>query len=286
MDSKALEQEYKKLIETAIAEDIRSGDISSEACIQESDMLSAKLICKEWGCIAGFPLLQTVFQMINPTVKIKLFVKEGEVCNAGTLLASITGSARSIISGERIALSIMQHASGIATTTTLYKEELADYKCDLLDTRATLPGLRALEKYAVRVGGGKNHRQGLDDCFIIKSNHVRFIRKDCKTPFKEAVEKARAYRPEIPVEVQIDNLQSLEEVLSCQPDRILLDRMNIFTVQKAVRMIRKKNKKIYIEVHGHILLDNVSAYAETGVNGISVPALTHSVQDLDICLRF
>ena len=289
MDAEQLTEEIHKLIKIGIAEDIRSGDITSEACIPEDEPLSCKLILKQWGRLAGLPFLAQIFQTIDPTIQVDLYLEEGTIAKAGTVIGRVNGPARGIITAERVALNFLRHASGIATITTIYKEKLTDYGCehiDLLDTRKTLPGLRALDRYAVRIGGGKNHRDGLDDRFVIKGSHQKFIALHERRPIIEAVRKARAYRPNVRVEVEVSRISQVEEALEAAPDIIMLDNMPVFNVEKAVKLIRASNKNIYIEACGGIFLDTIGAYAETGVDGISIAALTDSVENLDITLRF
>ncbi len=273
----------------SLVEDIGSGDITSEACITNGSFLSGKLIMKQWGKLAGLPFLASTFAMADPNIIVDLYVEEGTIGNAGTIIGSVKGPAKGILSAERVALNILQHASGIATITSVYKEKLTSkgYDCDLLDTRKTLPGLRALERYAVRIGGGKNHRDKLDERFIIQPNHRTFIAQQSTRPIIDAVARTREYRPGVRVEVEVEHLSYLEEALEALPDSILLKHMNVYEVEQAVTMIRNRNKNLYIEVHGgDLVLDTLCAYARLGVNGISVAALTHSTQDLDIRLQF
>ena len=166
--------EVDRLIRLAIQEDIRSGDITSEACVSSDSIISGKLVLKQSAQVAGLPFVQEVFNKVSTHVKVQLLVEEGSEHPAGTVLAIITGPARVIFAAERVVLNLIQHLSGIATTTSKYVERVEGYNCDILDTRKTLPGLRHFERYAVRVGGGKNHRSALDDRFIIKKNHLVF----------------------------------------------------------------------------------------------------------------
>ncbi|MBT3394473.1 MAG: carboxylating nicotinate-nucleotide diphosphorylase [Waddliaceae bacterium] len=288
MDNERAKKNFFKALKAAFKEDIGSEDITSAACIPAKATLSGRIILKQWGRLAGLPFLEPAFQMIDPAIKIKLLVEEGTIGNAGTVIGTISGPARGIITAERVILNFLQYASGIATMTTLYKEEIDSYNpsCDLLDTRKTLPGLRSIAKYAVRVGGGKNHRDSLDERFVIKANHLAFIDKKAKSPILKATEKAHKYRSDVKVEVEIGTLSALKEVLKDSPDIIMLKYMNSHMVKKAVKMIRASNKDIYIEAYGGIVLDTIGAYADTGVDGIAVTEITHSVQSLDISIRF
>jgi nicotinate-nucleotide pyrophosphorylase (carboxylating) len=275
--------EIHLLIERALAEDIRKGDITSLACIEADKTISGRLLLRQGGRLAGLPFIETVFQKVDPQICVNLVVEEGSEQPTGTLLGTISGPARGIFSAERVALNLLQHASGIATITAQYVERVEDFPCDILDTRKTLPGLRCLEKYAVRVGGGTNHRYGLDDRFIIKKNHLAFISQETSQPILEAVRRARAYKPELLVEVEVESLEMVQEAIQAKADVIMLDHMSLPLIRRAVALI---DGKAYIEASGGITLDTIQAYAEAGVNGISFVALTDSVQSLPISLRF
>lgn len=275
--------EIVALIERALAEDIRSGDITSTACIDADATISGRLILRQGGRLAGLPFVETVFQRIDPAIRVDLFVEEGSEQPGGTLLGSVSGPARGIFSAERVALNLLQHASGIATVTAQYVERIEDFPCEILDTRKTLPGLRCLEKYAVRMGGGTNHRYGLDDRFIIKRNHLAFIARKTDHPIIEAVQRARAYKSDVLVEVEVESLEMVQEAIQARADIIMLDHMPLPMVRRAVALI---DGKAYIEAAGGITLDTIQAYAEAGVNGISFVALTDSIQSLPISLRF
>lgn len=279
----AEEAEILRLIRLAIEEDLRTGDITSEACIDQDETISARLLLKQCGYLAGLPFLLPVFREIDPRISMNLFVDEGSYHEAGTLIGTVDGPARGILSAERVALNLIQHASGVATATAKYVEQLKGLNCDILDTRKTLPGLRALEKYAVRVGGGKNHRYSLDERFLIKDNHLAFIAKGSRHPIQEAVQKARAYRPGVLVEVEVETLEMVAEALNAKADIIMLDNMSIAMVRKAVELIKGN---AYVEASGNMTLEVVRSYAETGVNGISIGALTHSASALDISLKY
>ena len=182
-------------------------------------------------------------------------------------------------------MNLIQHASGVATITDAYVRKLKGLRCEILETRKTLPGLRALEKYAVRVGGGSNHRLSLDDRFTIKSNHLYFLVGRSPTPIKEAVKKAKAHRPDLAIEIEVSNPKNLHQVLETEAKAIMLSRMMPSEIKKCVNLIRMTDKKVYVESLGTITLDTVRAYAETGVDGISIVSVTHSVPALDIVMR-
>jgi nicotinate-nucleotide pyrophosphorylase (carboxylating) len=280
-----LEQELEQLIHRAIAEDVGSGDITSLACLPDTRQTTGIFLLKQSGIIAGLPLIPLLYQIIDPRIQVSLLVQEGSYQKAGSSIAKVTGPACAVLSGERIALNLMQHASGVATITADYVKRVAGLKCDILDTRKTLPGLRALEKYAVAVGGGKNHRDGLDNFFFIKSSHLAFLAGSNMHPIAEAVEKIKSKNIDLPIEIQIENSEDIKEVLRYDFRAIMLRNMSLDDIEKSVSAIRKVNKKIYLAFSGNIAIETIRAIAETGVNGISVSALTHSVPNIDIGMR-
>lgn len=280
-----LEKEIDHLIERAIAEDIRSGDITTIACLSDSRQTTGAFLLKQSATISGLPLLPRLFHALDPRLEVSLAVEEGSAQKAGTILAKISGSVRSILAGERIALNLLQHSCGVSTVTAEFVKKLVGLKCDILDTRKTLPGLRALEKYAVAVGGGKNHRNGLDDCFLIKSSHLAFLGSSDRHPIAEAIERIKASDSKLPIEIQIDNPLHLEEALKYDIRAIILRGMSLAEVEQCQQLIRNTNKRIYIAFAGNVTLDSVRMLAESGVNGISVAALTHSVPGIDIGMR-
>lgn len=272
------------LIDQAIAEDIGSGDITTEACITEEAQTAAKVVLKQAGVLAALPYLSVLFHKIDPSIHVDLHVKEGSFHKAGALIATIKGPARGILTGERIALNLIQHASGVATITASYVKKVTGYGCAILDTRRTLPGLRSLEKYAVRIGGGNNHRFGLDDRFIIKINHQALLSGYSATPILDAFKKVTQFRPELSVEIEIDEIHHLDEALKTKANVIILCNMTPDEISNSVKKIRKTEKKIYIQ-SAAITLDTVRSYAELGVDAISIGALTHSVPPLDIAMK-
>lgn len=280
-----LEKEIDHLIERTIAEDIRSGDITSIACLPDNRQITGSFFLKQSAIIAGLPLLPRLFHAIDPRLEVNIAVEEGSNQKTGTLLAKVSGPVRSIMAGERIALNLLQHASGVATITAEYVKKLVGLKCDILDTRKTLPGLRPLEKYAVAVGGGKNHRDGLDDCFLIKSSHLAFMGASDRPLIAEAIERIRAHDAKLPIEIQIDNPLHIEEALKYDLRAIILRNMTLDEIEQSLNTIRKANKRVYIAFCGNVTLDTVRTFAESGVNGISVAALTHSVPGIDIGMR-
>jgi nicotinate-nucleotide pyrophosphorylase (carboxylating) len=276
-----MEQEIRRLIATALEEDRASSDATSQACIRPEERCQAHFRLKQDACVAGLLFMPWVFHSLDPTLKFKALAQEGGVYKKGTLLAEIEGSALSLLAAERSALNMLQHLSGIATTVTAYVEAVNTFGCDILDTRKTLPGLRNLQKYAVRIGGGKNHRLHLADQILIKNNHLALLKKEgCPFPVKEAIQRARLGAP-ILIEVEVESLEMLEEALEAGADRILLDNMDLPMMQQAVQLCKGK---AYLEASGGMSLSKVRAVAACGVNGISVGALTHSVCAVDINL--
>jgi nicotinate-nucleotide pyrophosphorylase (carboxylating) len=280
-----LENEILNLIDRAIHEDIGHGDITTLASISEDDFLSGKVTCKQAGCVAALPFLEIFFKKINPQIDVQLLVPEGSYQKAGTVIATLTGPARGILSGQRAALNFIQHASGIATLTAAFVKKIAGTGCAIMDTRKTLPGLRCLEKYAVRVGGGVVHRYRLDERFIIKSDHIRVLAEKFSNPIKTAVRMAREFQPATPIEIEIDDYGKLNEALETEATVVILCNMAPDEAAQCIEKIRPHNKKVYIDSSGTITLETIRAYAELGVDAITIGDLTHSVRDLDITLK-
>jgi nicotinate-nucleotide pyrophosphorylase (carboxylating) len=278
----SLKDELIRAISIAFEEDKACEDITSQACIPSACHAAARLILKEPAKICGLIFLPLIFHQVDPEIEVHFHFSEGQDCEPYTPLATIHGKATYLLSGERSALNTIQHLSGIATITANYVKEVSGFSCDILDTRKTLPGLRNLQKYAVAIGGGKNHRFTLAERFLIKNNHLTLLKKQSPYPIFEAIQKARKFRPEIKVEVEVEDLESLSYALENQADFIMLDNMPVELVQEAVRLV---NGRAYVEASGGITLSNVRQYAATGVNGISIGALTHSVKAIDISMR-
>lgn len=279
---KDLQQEVRRIIELALNEDRSRHDITSQACVEERRHAKGELLLKQNARVAGLQFWPLICAAIDPTLSWETYAIDGEEYKDGTLLASVEGRALSILSGERTALNLLQHASGIAQLTSRYVDAVKGFSCDILDTRKTLPGLRAIQKYAVTAGGGKNHRFDLEERFLIKNNHLKILKETTAHPIIEAVLRARILQPEAKIEVEVETLDMLEEALKAKADLILLDNMSPSLVAEAVGIAQGK---AYLEASGGITLDNVRAYAATGVNGISIGALTHSVPAVDISLR-
>lgn len=277
-----IEAQIEKLICIAIEEDIGNGDLTTHACIPKTMHIEGTLILKQAGVLAGLPYFKKLFEKINPEIHVTFYVEEGSYHTAGTIIAKVTGPAASILTGERIALNLIQHASGIATITRAYVKKVAGLKCEILDTRKTLPGLRALEKYAVRVGGGVNYRHKLDDRCIIKLNHLAYLNSTTPEPIQEAVNLLKNKHPQMPIEIEVDSQEQLQKALKCDVKAIMLRSMPPGKAKICVEEAHKAGKKVFIESSGAITLDTVRAYAETGVDGILIGDITHSVQALNM----
>jgi nicotinate-nucleotide pyrophosphorylase (carboxylating) len=264
-----------KIVEQALMEDIGTGDITTESIIPYDLKAKGIIKAKEEGIIAGLGIAELVFKKLNPEITFQAKIKDGIKVFPGEILAEITGPAQTILKGERIALNFLQRMSGIATTTYQFCQEVKDFPVHITDTRKTTPGLRILEKYAVRIGGGYNHRFGLYDEVLIKDNHLVIV-----GGVKAAISSIRKrISHTMKIEVEVENLSQLQEALEMQADIIMLDNMDLDIIRKAVKMA--KNKAL-IEASGGITLEKVKEIAQTGVDLISVGALTHSVKSLDI----
>lgn len=267
-----------KIIEQALLEDIGTGDITTESIIPSN--LKAKGIIKtsDEGVVAGLDIARLVFQKLDSDNTFQEKIKDGTKITQGKLLAEITGSARTILKGERVALNFLQRMSGIATITSKFCQEVKDLPIRIVDTRKTTPGLRVLEKYAVRIGGGYNHRFGLYDAVLIKDNHIATA-----GGIKPAVNSVRKQISHtVKIEVEVENLSQLQEALEMRVDVIMLDNMNLNVMKKAVKTAKGK---VLLEASGRVTLENVREIAQTGVDLISIGALTHSVKSLDISME-
>jgi len=263
------------LINLALAEDLGRGDLTTRLSVPEGSRGRGTLMSKQRLVVAGLPVAARLFETLDPSVEWKAKVEEGAEVGSGTHLAIVTGAATTLLAGERVALNFLQHLSGIATFARRLKVELAGLRTELLDTRKTTPGLRSLEKYAVRVGGGKNHRLRLDDAILIKNNHLRLA-----GGIRRAIEKACRDRPPgYDIEVEVTTLDGLEEAISAGADAVLLDNM---TCEEVRQCVERAAGRVRLEVSGGIDSGNIRAYAETGADYISVGAVTHSAPAVDI----
>jgi len=276
---KILDSNIKCLIQLALSEDIGRGDITSDALVEDILTGKAVIVAKDVGILAGLEVAKTVFQMVNPKIIFSSLIEDGEKIKKGDKVALIQGKVKSILSAERTVLNFLQRLSGIATLTSKYVEKVKGTKVKILDTRKTTPGLRILEKYAVKTGGGENHRMGLFDMILIKDNHIK-----AAGGISEAIKIAKSKYGKKTIEVEVRNLNEVKEAIESKPDWIMLDNMKIEDMKKAVRIIRSTNSHIKIEASGGVNLGNVRKIALTKVDFISVGALTHSAPALDLSL--
>ena len=267
------------ILKNALKEDIGTGDITTKYSIPDNKTISGRFIAKESGIICGVNIAKRVFELVDRGIKMNIYFNEGSSINRGDIIADIAGNAQAILTAERVALNFLQLLSGIATQTRKFVDTVSGTKAKITDTRKTTPGLRILEKYAVKTGGGSNHRYNLSDGILIKDNHI-----NAAGGIKEAVDAVRKGVPHtVKIEVETENLQMVEEALSCGADIIMLDNMSINEMADAVKYI---NGRALVEASGNMGDKNISEVANTGVDIISIGALTHSVKALDISLRF
>ena len=268
---------FSPLVEAALREDIRSGDITTNALIPDGTQAIAQMNFRESGVVCGLKIATAVFEELDCLADIEALVEDGAHVEAGTGVLRVRGEARAILTGERVALNFAQRLSGIATLTNQFVQAVAGTKAKIADTRKTTPGLRLLEKYAVRCGGGSNHRFALDDLILIKDNHVALC-----GGIAEAVQRAREYSGHaVKIEVECDTLQQVEAAVAARADIILLDNMTPDELKTAVKIIGDRATS---EASGGVNLETVRAIAQSGVDIISVGALTHSARSLDIGL--
>ena len=271
-----------RLIDLAFAEDIGDGDHTILCCIPESAMGKSHLLIKEDGILAGVEVAKRVFARFDPTMKVEVFISDGAHVKKGDIAMVVTGKVRSLLQTERLMLNIMQRMSGIATMTARYVERLKGTKTHVLDTRKTTPGMRMLEKQAVKIGGGMNHRIGLFDMILLKDNHVDFA-----GGISNAINRCHEYLKEkgldLKIEIEVRNFDELRQAMECGGiNRIMLDNFSVEDTKKAVEMV---GGKFETESSGGITFDTIRDYAECGVDFISVGALTHSVKGLDMSFK-
>ncbi|GAC1464367.1 MAG: carboxylating nicotinate-nucleotide diphosphorylase [Isosphaeraceae bacterium] len=280
-------QNAETLIELAFAEDLgERGDLTSQATIPEHARGFARFVVRSAGILAGLALVPQVVRRFGPDLEFRPLSSDGSRVEAATSVATISGSMRAVLSMERTALNFLQRLSGIATLTRQFVAEVEGTGAIILDTRKTHPGWRALEKYAVRCGGGTNHRLGLHDAVLIKDNHLAWLAHDAD-PIRSAVSAARTFTPAgTVVEVEVDSLEQLDQALQCSPDLILIDNIGPDGLAEAVRRRDAQAPAVKLEASGSVRLETVRILARTGVDRISVGALTHSAPALDIGLDF
>jgi nicotinate-nucleotide pyrophosphorylase (carboxylating) len=269
------DDDIRSLVRRAFDEDLP--DITSEAIFEPHDRGKARFLVKQDGIIAGLAIIHAVFAELDPSAEVSLSAKDGDRVQQGDFIGEVQASVIALLAGERTALNLMQRASGIATLTRRYVDRIEGTNARIYDTRKTAPGLRSFDKYAVRTGGGENHRIGLHDMFLVKNNHI-----DRAGSITAAVERIRGKQMPQKIMVEVRDLDELGETVALAPDLILLDNMSLEMMREAVRRVEGR---IPLEASGGITLDTVRAVAETGVDRISVGALTHSVEALDISMR-
>lgn len=281
-----MKAEYKpfvdELIELAIKEDIGDGDHTSLCCIPATEQGRMRLLCKQEGVIAGIEIAEIVLQRLDPTMQFEQLLHDGDRVKPGDVAFYVSGSLRSLLQAERILLNIMQRMSGVATQTAFYVKHLEGLHTKVLDTRKTTPGMRVLDKMAVKIGGGENHRMGLFDMILLKDNHIDFA-----GGIRQAVEGAKQYLKEkgkqIPIECEVRSLEDIDEVFAAGGvDRIMFDN---FTPEMTREAVKKVAGRCETESSGGITLETMRSYAECGVDFISVGALTHQIKSLDMSLK-
>jgi nicotinate-nucleotide pyrophosphorylase (carboxylating) len=265
-----------EMVKAALQEDIGSGDITAQL-ISEKTLASARVITREPMILCGQAWVDEVFRQIDPAVKITWHYQDAQAVKAGDVLYELQGNARSLLTGERAALNFVQMLSGTATTVYRFVEKISHTKTQLLDTRKTIPGFRLAQKYAVRCGGGHNHRIGLYDAFLIKENHIA-----ASGSITKAIQKAREIGAGKSVEVEVESLSQLEEAIQAKADIVMLDNFDLPAIQQAVKL---NQARVKLEVSGNITLNNIKQVAETGVDFISVGSLTKHIQAVDLSMR-
>jgi nicotinate-nucleotide pyrophosphorylase (carboxylating) len=275
---------WEAILDLGLDEDIGTGDVTTLATVPVGTHARATLLAKAAGVVSGVAVAGTVFQRVNPTVAYLPRIPDGARVQPGTEIALVEGAAQSLLTAERVALNLMQRLAGVATLTARYVEAIQGTKAKIVDTRKTTPGLRLLEKAAVRHGGGHNHRFGLADGVLIKDNHLAALGPPAPGRVRRAVELARANAPHtLRIEVEVTTLAEVEEAVAARADVILLDNMEVAPLRQAVELVAGR---ALLEASGGVTLETVRAVAETGVDLISVGALTHSAPALDISLEF
>jgi nicotinate-nucleotide pyrophosphorylase (carboxylating) len=282
---KLLLNDYSAIVRATLKEDAIHRDVTSLALIEANQNVKAYIFLKEDAVVCGIDIAAFVFRNLNKSLKIKLLVKDGSFVRRGTKVLTVTGRARSILAAERTALNFLGHLSGISTLTRRFVSQVKGHHAKILDTRKTTPGLRCLEKYAVEKGGGVRHRMDLSDMILVKDNH-KLILKKSKNGFVGALKRLRQKTRQL-MEVEVESLEELRYIIEASPDIILLDNMSLTDIKKAVQFIKsdEQTKQIQLEVSGGVKLENVRKIAETGVDRISIGALTHSAKSIDFSLE-
>ena len=278
-----LENDVLVAVRAALAEDVGTGDVTTLACIPPGATARAMIRTREPVVVCGLDLAEAAFREWSPNVEVQRDATDGAHLDAGQTLLTVSGSARAILTAERVALNFLQRLSGVATLTSHYVEAIRGTRARILDTRKTTPGWRVMEKYAVACGGGTNHRMGLHDLVLIKDNHLAALASEGRDPVTAAVERARRHWPGLKVEVEADSLSQVHRAVEAGADFVLLDNMDLAMLREAVEWVAGRAQT---EASGGVRLDTVRAIAETGVDFISVGALTHSARSVDLGLDF
>ncbi len=277
LENDGIKTEIDPIIRRALAEDIGPGDVTSRGTVPPAALFVGRFVAKESGVVAGLAVVERTFAQLDRRVHLTPQVEDGQAVTAGQVIATIEGPGVALLSGERVALNFLQRMSGIATLTRRFVEAIADHPAVILDTRKTVPGLRVLDKWAVRLGGGQNHRFGLFDMVLIKENHIT-----AAGGIRQAVSGVRANNSgKLAIEVEVKNLEELEEALALAVDRIMLDNMTPAQMREAVRLA---GGRVPLEASGNVSPESIAAIAATGVDYISIGMLTHSVRALDVSL--
>jgi len=275
--------DVKDLVKRALREDIGTGDVTSTAMLGPADTARAVIVSRGTYVVAGAAIARLVFEVCNPKLDIRILAKDGRSVSSGDPILVVNGNARSILAAERVALNFLQRMTGIATLTRRFVLKAKPYGVQVLDTRKTTPLLRTLEKYAVLCGGGTNHRFGLHDRVLIKDNHRAFWKRKKKGSLAEAVAAARRRYPGLQIEVEVESEADLKSILKEAPDWILLDNMPLDRIRRCVRLVNGKSR---IEVSGGVSLATIRRIAQTGIDAVSVGAITHSAPAADLSLEF
>jgi nicotinate-nucleotide pyrophosphorylase (carboxylating) len=268
-------------VAAALEEDVGTGDVTTLATVPADRAGRAAVVAREPMIVAGLAVAETVWRRVSPLLTIDTTGADGALASAGDVLMRVSGPVAAMLTGERVALNFMQRLSGVATLTRQYVESVAGTGAVILDTRKTTPGLRGLEKYAVRCGGGQNHRMGLYDAILIKDNHLAALRNELPNPVAAAVARVRRQYPEMKIEVEADTIAQVDQALQLGVEMVLLDNMSLEDMRRAVALARGRAKT---EASGGVSLRTARGIAETGVDYISVGALTHSARAMDIAL--
>ena len=270
----------REIIRIALEEDIGNGDITTAFLIPEDSESRTLIIAKGNFIVAGIPFIKEVFSFLDREVRFNVFINDGSKVMKGDVIAEVSGRTKVLLSGERVSLNILQRLSGIATLTNMFVEKVKGLHAKIVDTRKTTPGLRFMEKYAVRVGGGNNHRFGLFDGILIKDNHIEAVGS-----ITEALRLASEGHHLAKIEVEVENLNDLKEAVEGGSDIVMLDNMSIQDMKEAVNIVRTSKKDVILEASGNVSLENIREVAETGVDLISIGALTHSATAVDISMK-